>query len=405
MGFLAFLQRRQSDRTPASTSPPTATLSYQYGMFFSSMSFNCVIANDILVTGNAAAATTVPRIRKRNETESLSLRNASTKQLATTVQTEDSCGTPTVTSATNPSVAESQQLCQTGARPVTAPFGSMGLACTPTTESLPFTSSAKRRLSASSSYSDLLLSRTSSIVSASTISAAGRHVDLLDAHGQLGPSDFKARVKASGSREYGEDVAERNIGQNGLLLGSPAVQKFYATRVAPRRQNTNQSKYRKYANKETILEHPEIEDAYPRPSSRASSVYTARSMPTQRVRATSTIFDSPGYLEPQHTGRASSASSHATTSSIGLPKLETHNVRNEIEAEESDDAFPPSIPRYRRNERDSSLERPSSAMGSVRRARQSMNVMSAYNISGSITETTGKGLLNNNMTNKRLSRR
>ncbi len=236
--------------------------------------------------------------------------------------------------------------------------------------------------------------------------AAGRHVDLLDAHGQLLPSDFRARLQASGSRDYGEDVAERNIGENGLLLGSPAVQKFYETTrsaqqqaAVPRRQT---SKYRRYFTKEVIPEHPDVEDAY-RPSSRASSIITARSMPVTRTRVTS-IFDSPVCTEPR---RGSVASSHATLSSIGLPTLEEAGSRQDKCAEESDDdAFPPSIPRFRRSEPESSGggERPSSALGSVRRARQSVDVMSAYNMGEPINETVSpvkKMLGSNGAHNKR----
>ncbi|CAH0055374.1 unnamed protein product [Clonostachys solani] len=54
------------------------------------------------------------------------------------------------------------------------------------------------------------------------------HIDILDAQGALKPSDFKSRVKAAGARDYGEDVAERNLGVNGVDLTSPAVQAFYA---------------------------------------------------------------------------------------------------------------------------------------------------------------------------------
>ncbi|RDA83681.1 hypothetical protein CP532_0054 [Ophiocordyceps camponoti-leonardi (nom. inval.)] len=38
-----------------------------------------------------------------------------------------------------------------------------------------------------------------------------RHIDLLDAQGEMRPCDFKSRLRASGTRDYGEDVAERNM--------------------------------------------------------------------------------------------------------------------------------------------------------------------------------------------------
>ncbi|KAF4948054.1 hypothetical protein FGADI_9918 [Fusarium gaditjirri] len=52
-------------------------------------------------------------------------------------------------------------------------------------------------------------------------------IDILDAQGELRPSNFRSRVAASGAREYGEDVAERNIGENGVNLNSAAAKAFY----------------------------------------------------------------------------------------------------------------------------------------------------------------------------------
>jgi hypothetical protein len=52
--------------------------------------------------------------------------------------------------------------------------------------------------------------------------------DLLDAQSEINPADFRTRIKAAGAKEYGEDVAERNMGQNGYELESAHVQAFYA---------------------------------------------------------------------------------------------------------------------------------------------------------------------------------
>ncbi|KAI6784782.1 uncharacterized protein J7T54_007875 [Emericellopsis cladophorae] len=69
-----------------------------------------------------------------------------------------------------------------------------------------------------------------SIMSGSAQSAGGKsgYVDILDAQGALRPSDFKSRLRATGARDYGEDVAERNMGVNGVDLNSPPVAAFYA---------------------------------------------------------------------------------------------------------------------------------------------------------------------------------
>ncbi|KAF4336528.1 hypothetical protein FBEOM_9609 [Fusarium beomiforme] len=52
-------------------------------------------------------------------------------------------------------------------------------------------------------------------------------IDILDAQGEFKLSNFRSRVAASGAREYGEDVAERNIGENGVDLNSAAAKAFY----------------------------------------------------------------------------------------------------------------------------------------------------------------------------------
>ncbi|KAM5374214.1 hypothetical protein ACJZ2D_006674 [Fusarium nematophilum] len=57
--------------------------------------------------------------------------------------------------------------------------------------------------------------------------SSSRSVDVLDAQGEIKPASFRSRVVAAGAREFGEDVAERNIGENGLNLNSPAVKAFY----------------------------------------------------------------------------------------------------------------------------------------------------------------------------------
>ncbi len=61
------------------------------------------------------------------------------------------------------------------------------------------------------------------------LETAKAFVDLLDAQSEIKPPDFRTRVKATGARDYGEDVADRNIGVNGVNLDSSHVQAFYAT--------------------------------------------------------------------------------------------------------------------------------------------------------------------------------
>ncbi|KAM7190586.1 hypothetical protein V8F33_009376 [Rhypophila sp. PSN 637] len=51
--------------------------------------------------------------------------------------------------------------------------------------------------------------------------------DVLDAQSEIRPADFRTRVKAAGARDYGEDVADRNLALNGFNLEAPQVQAFY----------------------------------------------------------------------------------------------------------------------------------------------------------------------------------
>ncbi|KAM3433578.1 hypothetical protein MY4824_005882 [Beauveria thailandica] len=350
MGFLTLLQRRPNDKTSFSNSSSTINLQRSN-------------------TPTAAAT-----LGSQSDADLPSHQHAHRQQHGFQVQYESCSATPTWATSLSHSNAGSQQQRRRSEPRIRAH---------PDNESLTLSGSGRRQ--SAITYSDVAL-RRSSLPLQSCAAAASRYVDLLDAQGQLGSSDFKARLQASGSRDYGEDVAERNIGQNGLLLGSPAVQQFYAaqssssssssSQTSPRRPTT--SRYRRYAQNHVILEQPEMEAAF-RPSSRASSVYTARSLPIARTRVTP-IYDSPIYTEP----RRASLASHYTASSMGLPKLQEGSIREEMVPGESDDdaAFPPSIPRFRRSETDSNAaeHRPASALGWVSRARQSVEVLSAYDM-------------------------
>ncbi|KAH6894612.1 hypothetical protein B0T10DRAFT_480853 [Thelonectria olida] len=55
-----------------------------------------------------------------------------------------------------------------------------------------------------------------------------RFVDILDAQGEIKPSNFRSRIQATGARDYGEDVAERNMVQSRNDSQSPNVKSFYA---------------------------------------------------------------------------------------------------------------------------------------------------------------------------------
>jgi hypothetical protein len=52
------------------------------------------------------------------------------------------------------------------------------------------------------------------------------YVDILDASGDLKPSSFRARVQATGARDFGEDVADRNMLDNVARPPSSSAQSF-----------------------------------------------------------------------------------------------------------------------------------------------------------------------------------
>ncbi|RXG48503.1 hypothetical protein VDGE_10126 [Verticillium dahliae] len=66
------------------------------------------------------------------------------------------------------------------------------------------------------------------------------YVDLVDAQSQYVPLHFQTRIKAEGARDYGEDVADRNLGENSFDLTSPQAQAFYAlTGTNPKEQRSS----------------------------------------------------------------------------------------------------------------------------------------------------------------------
>lgn len=62
-----------------------------------------------------------------------------------------------------------------------------------------------------------------------SMSSGKGFIDLLDAQSELKPQGFHIRVQAAGARDFGEDVADRNMIENGLGLASSKSQEFYPT--------------------------------------------------------------------------------------------------------------------------------------------------------------------------------
>ncbi|KAI0840704.1 hypothetical protein F5Y06DRAFT_261562 [Hypoxylon sp. FL0890] len=73
--------------------------------------------------------------------------------------------------------------------------------------------------------------RNSSIFSGDS-SSTRRHVDLLDAQSFIKPADFYGRVKATGTKDYDEDVADRNICENGSTFNPGQALELYSRNFA-----------------------------------------------------------------------------------------------------------------------------------------------------------------------------
>ncbi|KAL8285549.1 hypothetical protein RB597_002560 [Gaeumannomyces tritici] len=63
----------------------------------------------------------------------------------------------------------------------------------------------------------------------SLFSELGKSVDVLDAHSEISRADFRTRVQAEGAKDFGEDVADRNLSHATYTRDPSQVQAFYGT--------------------------------------------------------------------------------------------------------------------------------------------------------------------------------
>lgn len=207
-------------------------------------------------------------------------------------------------------------------------------------------------------------------------------IDILDAQGELKPYDFRSRVQASGSRDYGEDVADRNI--------QPAV--AGATLLHGSRGSASSGSYSRhvYAIPAILDRHrdrfsPKLEPT-DRPTSRQASL-SCRPRSRGRISPAVESFDRAGGFGSHeiHSPRLQSKSSYGQISITGswasTPQQAPRTADGRYMRDEDDSfshglsASPPGIPRYKA--RQCSL--PSSkllsgpASGSVRSARETMS--------------------------------
>ncbi|KAI1416764.1 hypothetical protein F5Y13DRAFT_204142 [Hypoxylon sp. FL1857] len=90
--------------------------------------------------------------------------------------------------------------------------------------------------------------RNSSIFSGDSGSTR-RFVDLLDAQSFIKPADFYGRVKATGTKDYDEDVADRNIRENGSNVNSGQSLEFYSKNFTLDNQSDAKEIHRQWSSR------------------------------------------------------------------------------------------------------------------------------------------------------------
>ncbi|KAI0152526.1 hypothetical protein F4776DRAFT_602150 [Hypoxylon sp. NC0597] len=101
--------------------------------------------------------------------------------------------------------------------------------------------------------------RNSSIFSGDS-SSTRRFVDLLDAQSCIKPADFYGRVKATGIKDYDEDVADRNIRENAQVDRSWSSRKRHSVGSELQTKLTSSDSHGTVPKKEASQDSPEIED-------------------------------------------------------------------------------------------------------------------------------------------------
>lgn len=206
-------------------------------------------------------------------------------------------------------------------------------------------------------------------------------VDLLDAQSDFKPADFRSRVQAAGVRDYGEDVADRNLGVNGVDLTSPAVKAFYAlTGGAALAYRSDGSAVDVHGNMYASESIPtKLKDAAPvmdgaedlgwdsrearRPNQKRRSEFLGSGTkktgdPERRKRSATTKAGEPDALDTKANNRKSSISNRRNSlqdfmASTSLASTDARSKQRPLSLHQGvsspigDPATPPGIPRYR----------------------------------------------------------
>lgn len=171
---------------------------------------------------------------------------------------------------------------------------------------------------------------------------ANRHVDLLDAQSEIKPYDFKSRVLATGTRDYGEDVAERNLGQNAADLTNPAVQVYYAALGVPDRPAAKARRRPKSMESFSLSSHPDPALVHADPQRGRRGRARDEGSPRRRARRGPSLEvpPAPHGWKPPPSRRLADRASEKQREARGDAAAEGSGPR-------SRSASPPHVPRYR----------------------------------------------------------
>lgn len=177
--------------------------------------------------------------------------------------------------------------------------------------------------------------RTNSITSTSS----GRHRDLLDVLEEIRPTEFRSRVLATGAKDYGEDVADRNIRQSLMTASTPNLKgQSDSDRVYPSSSSISSQQG------SSLRSRTRSPSSFT--TSRLTSGYTPRDFDSgEREESSSSSFLEPGSFSRRNKNRLSlntyipsgleapnAPRSAATTPGDGISAIDFVSIRVDSEA-------------------------------------------------------------------------
>ncbi|KAI0391567.1 hypothetical protein F5Y17DRAFT_460676 [Xylariaceae sp. FL0594] len=192
---------------------------------------------------------------------------------------------------------------------------------------------------------------SSSVRSGESSGRAKGYVDLLDAHSLIRPSDFYGRVQATGTKSYGEDVAERNVQEYNRSLSGNLVLDPCSDNGADKRCLPSKSANLTNCHDKTVPLHPRVRHSV---GSSLRSQYSCSHAPEMFPKRTSSRFalhaaDGVPFDKPM--SRAASARSERAARRQSMPSYMVRASRGvspcssgrRCENEKEPESFPDSL--------------------------------------------------------------